>query len=53
MTNNIELLSQYDNFTIGTNSNLTEILANVVKVGRALEVYLYWRNVLVIIFLYK
>jgi hypothetical protein len=33
MTNNIELLSQYDNFTIGTNSNLTEILANVVKVG--------------------
>ena len=33
MTNNIELLSQYDNFTIGANSNLTEILANVVKVG--------------------
>jgi hypothetical protein len=33
MTNNIELLSQHDNFTIGTNSNLTEILANVVKVG--------------------
>lgn len=33
MSNNIELLSQHDNFTIGTNSNLTEILANVVKVG--------------------
>jgi hypothetical protein len=33
MSNNIELLSKYDNFTIGTNSNLTEILANVVKVG--------------------
>ncbi|MHC5088235.1 MAG: hypothetical protein ACYSOT_01310, partial [Planctomycetota bacterium] len=33
MTNNIELLSQSDNFTIGTNSNLTEILANVVKFG--------------------
>ena len=33
MSNNIELLSQYDNFTIGTNNNLSEILANVVKVG--------------------
>ena len=33
MSNNIELLSQHDNFTIGSNSNLTEILANVVKVG--------------------
>ena len=27
------MLSSADNFTIGTNSNLTEILANVVKVG--------------------
>ena len=33
MTHKIELLSQSDNFTIGTNSNLAEILANVVKVG--------------------
>jgi hypothetical protein len=33
MLNNIELLSQFDNFTIGSNNNLTEILANVVKVG--------------------
>ena len=33
MSNNIELLSQHDNFTIGSNSNLTEILANVIKVG--------------------
>jgi hypothetical protein len=33
MSNNIELLSQYDNFTIGTNSNLSQILANLVKVG--------------------
>ena len=33
MAHKIELLSQSDNFTIGTNSNLAEILANVVKVG--------------------
>ena len=33
MSNNIELLSTTENFTIGTNSNLSEILANVVKVG--------------------
>ena len=33
MTNNIELLSQYDNFTIGSNNNLTQLLANVVKIG--------------------
>ena len=33
MSNNIELLSKTENFTIGTNSNLSEILANVVKVG--------------------
>ena len=33
MTNNIELLSNTENFTIGTNSNLSEILANVVKIG--------------------
>jgi hypothetical protein len=33
MSNNIELLSNTENFTIGTNSNLSEILANVVKVG--------------------
>ena len=33
MSNNIELLSNTENFTIGTNSNLSEILANVVRVG--------------------
>ena len=33
MSNNIELLSKTENFTIGTNNNLSEILANVVKVG--------------------
>ena len=33
MTSNIELLSNSEFFTIGTNSNLTEILANVVKIG--------------------
>ena len=33
MANNIELLSKTENFTIGTNSNLSEILANVVRVG--------------------
>ena len=33
MSNNIELLSNTENFTIGTNSNLSEILANVVKIG--------------------
>ena len=33
MRNNIELLSNSEYFTIGTNSNLTEILANVVKIG--------------------
>ena len=33
MTNNIELLSQDENFTIGTKSNLSQILANVVSIG--------------------
>ena len=33
MTSNIELLSNSEFFTIGTNSNLSEILANVVKIG--------------------
>ena len=33
MANNIELLSNTENFTIGTNSNLREILANVVRIG--------------------
>ena len=33
MTNKIELLSQDENFTIGNNSNLTRILANVVSIG--------------------
>lgn len=33
MASNIELLSNTENFTIGTNSNLSEILANKVKIG--------------------
>jgi hypothetical protein len=33
MSNNIELLSKTEFFTIGANNNLSEILANVVKVG--------------------
>jgi hypothetical protein len=32
MLNNIELLSNIEDFTIETNSNLSEILANVVRI---------------------